>query len=244
METWNENSSSIFVDYGEMFTPRRTEIAEIMLQLIPIRHEKPFLVVDIGCGTGWLLEAVLQHFPSATAIGLDGSPVMLGRATERLSRFGNRVSLRAFRLENNDWVNNLSDVTCFLSTLAIHHLYGHQKHRLFVSLKERLINGGGLLITDLIMPTSAIERRYLSTSWDAAVRSQSLAIHGDLSGFRRFQSEEWNYFTFPDDVVDHPSSLLDQLNWLKGAGYSGVDVFWMLAGHAIFGGYKGTTESE
>jgi hypothetical protein len=32
--------------------------------------------------------------------------------------------------------------------------------------------------------------------------------------------------------------LLDQLKWLEGAGFVDVDVYWMRAGHAIFGGRK------
>jgi hypothetical protein len=38
--------------------------------------------------------------------------------------------------------------------------------------------------------------------------------------------------------MDHPSPFLDQLNWFEAAGFQQVDVFWMQAGHAIYGGYK------
>jgi tRNA (cmo5U34)-methyltransferase len=31
---------------------------------------------------------------------------------------------------------------------------------------------------------------------------------------------------------------MDQLEWLELAGFSCVDLFWMRAGHAIFGGWK------
>ncbi len=49
--------------------------------------------------------------------------------------------------------------------------------------------------------------------------------------------EEWNYYRFPDPS-DRPSPLIDQLVWLKEAGFEVVDCFWVQAGHAIFGGYK------
>ena len=32
--------------------------------------------------------------------------------------------------------------------------------------------------------------------------------------------------------------LRDQLKWLEQAGFVDVDVFWMQAGHALFGGRK------
>ncbi len=50
-------------------------------------------------------------------------------------------------------------------------------------------------------------------------------------------SEAWNYYRFPD-AGDRPSPLVDQLAWLKEAGFAIVDCFWLQAGHAIFGGFK------
>ncbi len=46
-------------------------------------------------------------------------------------------------------------------------------------------------------------------------------------------------YRYPDvDDIDKPSRLLDQLKWLEQAGFADVDVFWMQAGHALFGGRK------
>ncbi len=53
-------------------------------------------------------------------------------------------------------------------------------------------------------------------------------------------SEEWNFYRYPDeDDWDKPSKLHEQLNWIVAAGYDVADCFWMQAGHAIYGGYKG-----
>jgi len=45
-------------------------------------------------------------------------------------------------------------------------------------------------------------------------------------------------YRFPDPA-DSPSPLFDQLVWPRDAGYEGTDCFWMRAGHAIYGGFKG-----
>jgi hypothetical protein len=44
------------------------------------------------------------------------------------------------------------------------------------------------------------------------------------------------YRYFDPDDIDRPSRLFDQLKWLERAGFVDVDVYWMQAGHAIFGG--------
>jgi tRNA (cmo5U34)-methyltransferase len=38
--------------------------------------------------------------------------------------------------------------------------------------------------------------------------------------------------------MDKPSPIFEQLKWLETAGFTAVDVYWMQAGHAIYGGQK------
>jgi hypothetical protein len=45
-----------------------------------------------------------------------------------------------------------------------------------------------------------------------------------------------DYYRHPDPL-DRPSGLFEQLRWLAEAGFTGVDCFWMSAGHAVYGGY-------
>ena len=48
---------------------------------------------------------------------------------------------------------------------------------------------------------------------------------------------EDNSQTFPDPM-DKPSGLFEQLGWLEAAGFEAVDVYWLKAGHAIYGGQR------
>jgi tRNA (cmo5U34)-methyltransferase len=38
--------------------------------------------------------------------------------------------------------------------------------------------------------------------------------------------------------MDMPSTVSEHIEWLTEAGFAGVDVFWLRAGHAVYGGYK------
>lgn len=109
---------------------------------------------------------------------------------------------------------------------------------LYAELLKRLEPGGALLMADLIEPTSEAQRRYLARAWDAAVRKQSLGLTGDSRAYEQFRAEQWNLFEYPDPEVDKPSTLPDHMRWLTEAGYAGVDVFWLQAGHAVFGRYR------
>lgn len=235
--TWQESNSRTFIDLGRVLTPSRDEIERTILDLIPAELEAPFLAVEIGTGAGWLSAALLHRFPAARVVGLDGSPTMLEQAGETLAPFTGRFELRRFQLEDPAWLTDLRDVRCFVSCLVIHHLDGVGKQRLFRDLHDRLEPEGALLIADCLEPTGDQERLYMAARWDEAVRRQSLEMTGSLDAYQSFLDDHWNYYLHPDPL-DKPSPLPDQLRWLEEAGFTGVDAFWVNAGHGVYGGYR------
>ncbi|MGI8857584.1 MAG: methyltransferase domain-containing protein [Thermomicrobiales bacterium] len=237
---WQEADSRLFVDSGRIYTPNRDAITRTFLGLIPAERDDAFHSVEIGHGQGWLMDAILQHYPNARMIGVDGSDAMRDAATALLAPHTGRFDLRPFRLEDDTWLDALAEpIRCFVSCLVIHHLDGPGKRALFAQLYRHLEPGGALLIADIVEPTSAWGRRMMAGAYDAAVRRQSLSFTGTLAAFEQFQADQWNIFTYPDPELDKPSTVPEQLGWLTDAGFTGVDVFWATAGHALYGGYKG-----
>ncbi len=238
--SWQESDSAFFLDRGRIFTPDRDTIARTFVDLIPVHRDDAFCGVEIGHGQGWLMDTVLRRYPHARMIGLDGSDAMRDAATTALAPHAGRFELRPFRLEDDAWLDAITEpVRCFVSCLVIHHLDGPGKQALFATLYRHLEPGGALLIADIVEPTSVWGRQMMARAYDDTVRRQSLAITGNLAIFERFQADHWNIFTYPDPDFDKPSTVPEQLGWLAEAGFTGVDVFWATAGHALFGGYKG-----
>ena len=235
---WSEADSLHFIDRGQIHTPMRGEIRETILDLIPAEREERFLAVELGTGSGWLSEAILERFPRARVLGLDGSPAMLKETRIRLQRFEGRFELQRFQLGDTAWRAALgANVRCCVSSLVIHHLDAAGKQALYRDLYGHLEANGAVLIADLVAPRSERERRYMSQRWDAEVKRQSLAITGSLDAHQEFVERHSNWYEYPDPM-DMPSSVPDHLTWLSEAGFVGVDVFWARAGHAIYGGYK------
>jgi trans-aconitate 2-methyltransferase len=54
--------------------------------------EPDAIVLDAGCGSGRVTEAILQRFPTVRVIALDASAAMLARAADRLAPYGSRVA--------------------------------------------------------------------------------------------------------------------------------------------------------
>ncbi|HWI53242.1 MAG TPA: class I SAM-dependent methyltransferase [Symbiobacteriaceae bacterium] len=237
MEQWTEANSRQFLSFADIITPLRTEQLTMVSRLVPARPDEEFLMVELGCGGGDLAACLLERFPRARYLGLDGSATMLETAARRLAAHADRVTLQPFRLEEFRTLAMPSPVRLFVSSLVIHHLDHDEKAALYGDLHRRLAPGGALLLADLVQPAARVAYDAIAANWDDVAREQSQAMTGSLDTFRQFKAEGWNYYTDPDPM-DKPASLFDQLKWLEQIGYRQVDCFWQRGGHAIFGGYK------
>lgn len=237
---WDETDSREFIDSGHLFVPDREEQIATVLDLIPeLPKSGEGLLVDLCCGAGPLTAALLERFPRARVLAMDLSPAMLEHVRSTLSGAGDRLQTRQFDLSDTSWRRFPEPVHAFVSSLAIHHLDGEGKRRLFCDLAAALAPGGAVVIADLVRPASPAGQALAAKAWDEAVRRRSLEIAGDLAPYKIFQEELWNFYSDPDpDPIDQPSPLINQLQWLAEAGLIGVEVHWMKAGHAIFSGFR------
>jgi tRNA (cmo5U34)-methyltransferase len=234
--SWDEADSQDFIDFGSFFVPDREEQIAILRDLVP-PAEPGAHFVELCCGEGLLSGALLERFPEAMVHAYDGSTAMLEAAAARLAGHGERFDVQQFDLADSRWRRFPWPVHAVLSSLAVHHLDGPAKAALFADLHAALAPGGVLLLADLVLPVHPQGHAVAARCWDEAVRKRTLATGGDPTAYEIFRQERWNYYTDPDPG-DQPSPLFDQLQWLAAAGFSAVDVFWMKAGHAIYGGVK------
>lgn len=233
---WSEQNSRDFIDFGSYYVPDRDEQIQAICNLASYAKVNRD-IIELCCGPGLLAKALLERLPHSRLLGYDGSLVMLAQANKTLEEFGERFSSRQFLLESSDWRVPDQQAHLIVSSLAIHHLDDQEKEILYRDLYKMLAPGGMLIIADIVLPAGQTGTRLAAAAWDSAVRTQALAADGNLDMFHRFNTDRWNLFRFPDDM-DKPSVLSDQLKWLQDAGFIFADVYWMKAGHAIFGAQK------
>ena len=238
MDNWNEEDSAVYRALAEVAVPRREEQLATLLCLLPFGRDDAFRIVDLGCGEGVLEYAALTAFPNASVVALDGSESMREHASELLKPFGGRVDVREFALESDEWRGELDGADCVASSLVVHHLNDDGKRRLFREAYGRMNDGGALMLIDCMQPERVEGVSLFADAYDDISRRQSVERTGDTALYDRFVEEKWNIFRHPE-----PSEMLaplsHQLAWLADAGFVGVDCFWLNAGYAVFGGYKG-----
>ena len=234
---WTEEDSALYRELSAVAVPRREEQLAALIALLPFGRDEEFRVVELGCGEGVLAAAVLDAYPHASVLALDGSASMLGETSARLERFGERARLGEFDLGASHWRSRMAGADAVVSSLAIHHLSGDGKRRLFEDVSRETTDRSALLIVDVIEPSKAEAWGYYADVYDMAAERRSREQTGSEELYQRLVEEEWNFFRFPEPG-EMPSPLFDQLAWLREAGFASADCFWLLAGHAVYGGYK------
>jgi len=235
---WSEETSLVFVNYGRYFIPEREYQMQVISELLSTLKGQN-QIVDLCCGEGLLDELILDSHPAFTLQGFDGSVEMLHRAQERLSRFGGRFTCQRFELASSEWRKPQQTINAVISSMAIHHLTGSQKHKLFTDVFQMLAPYGIFIVADIVAHLDKMGENQTAEALDAIVRRRSIELDGNTAAFDFFRKERWNIFRYLDpEDIDKPSPLFDQLKWLEQSGFSNVDVHWMLAGHTIFSARK------
>jgi len=240
-QTWSEETSASFIAYGRFFNPERERQFDVIGDLVTagVSAETRPLFVELCSGAGDLAAYLLGRFPAARYLALDGSPAMLAETARQCAALRDRLTTQRFDLGSDDWRQLREQPRAVVSSLAVHHLDGAGKRKLFRDLHGLLAPGGAFVLADIMRPTSQAGFSVAAEAYERAVAERSLKERGDLSMLEKLRELRWNYFRYPDDdAVDKPSTVAEHLKWLEEAGFRGVDVYWAIAGHAIVSGVK------
>jgi len=151
---WNTNKAARAFDAAaEYIHPHYLEIQDEILRLLGLRDPAATLVVDLGGGSGRLMQRVLELLPQATAVVIDQSESFLALAEERLSHLGNRAKFLQSRLQD-DWGKELPQpADAIVSMSAIHHLMPDEKRSLYTRCHDYLAPKGVLYNGDEVRLT-------------------------------------------------------------------------------------------
>lgn len=191
----------------------------IVRSFVPKHPEEPFRYLNVGSGDGRLDDVLLERFTAAAATLLDGSPLMLERAMERLQRFGSRVTAVRGDLSSPSWREAVeAPFDLVVSTIAVHNLADPARiRRLYAEIYDVVAEGGFFMNFDYVrVPSPRVRELVAWASGDPEAGYLSRSTGGQASG-----------------------SLDEQLGWLREAGFAPVDCFWKEFQATLFGGFKG-----
>ena len=183
-------------------------------------------LLDVGCGAGNYSLKLLQHLPGLNVTLVDLSRNMLNRSVERVGA-ATTGSVSAVQGDVREIQIPAQSVDIILAAAVLHHLRTDDEWRaVFRMFFEALRPGGSFWIFDLVEHTLPEVQRiqwrmygeYLSRLKDDTYRDQVYAYI---------------------EREDTPKPLMFQLDMLREAGFSRVEVLHKHSCFAAFGGVKG-----
>ena len=218
----------------QVLVPQYDFMQDEVLRIVPLDRESPARFVDLGAGSGILLEKVLTRWSGAVGYWVDYSPDFYEVAQRRLGRFDDRVEYVLSSLDA-DWESKVGgQVDAILSMSAIHHLTEHEKKNLYRRCWAMLRPGGWFFNIDEMQTMHGDAYLASMRFWIRHVEEAASGIDAQHRPFYEQWTEHFdNWKQRNVDNIDRPKVKGDdihqdftrQVQWLKEAGFSNADVF-------------------
>jgi tRNA (cmo5U34)-methyltransferase len=215
--------------------PFAAEQIEVMLRVIQARQAPVNRILDLGCGSGVLAQAILTRYPQAQCVLVDFSEPMLDAARAQLGEREPRPQFALADLGLPDWRRGLTgtfDVA--VSGYAIHHLSDQRKRDLYAEIFALLATGGAFInIEHVASPTPWVER-----ICDELMIDSLHAFHGRQGSSKTRQQVADEFVHRPDKAANILAPVEAQCDWLRACGFVDVDCYFKVFELAVFGGRR------
>jgi SAM-dependent methyltransferase len=231
---WNTSEAAEAFDRAaEYIHPLYLTVQDEVLANLPFAADEAFLLVDLGAGSGRLVERVLTAYPNSYAVLIDQSEPFLAIAERRLHAFGDRATFLQCRLQF-EWPavfsREPSVPRAIVSMSAIHHLDPGEKQSLFARCYNALAPGGVFINGDEYRPESDDE--YLAAMRWWCDQKNAAEASGQIPKSFTPMFEAWydrNIRRFGEPKKsgdDCHETVAVQMEYLRAAGFVGVRMTW------------------
>lgn len=217
-----EEAAGIFDQHVLRAVPFYKDMLDALISAIPFDNDKRIRVADLGCGTGTIAKRIKERYPKAAITCVDFAENMIKIAKDKLNAFDD-ISYAVSDCRN---FNYSSGYDVIVSSLTLHHIrVEDEKKKLFKNAFEGLNRNGVFYLADLVLASNDYLQKLNMKKW--------ADFQSNQCNQAEIQEREKRYNT-----EDHPFRLMDEIEWLKNAGFREVDVIWKYYHFAVYGGQK------
>jgi tRNA (cmo5U34)-methyltransferase len=220
----------------DIMHPNRHKMADIIESVLSVGDASPRQVIDIGTGTGFLVDRLLRAFPDLCVIAIDGAQQMVDLARTRLGPLAQRVDFRIGDFRSLDVLcAGVGAVDAVVSAYALHHLSSNEKSEVLRAAHGHIKPGGWFLNADLtLMENDELEKFAQRMRVDGIVRRASGrdARFADAKSTRQFLDD------LERNEGDQPLRPAEDLRLLYEAGFAHVTTFWRETREVVYGGVR------
>lgn len=217
-----EEEAEIFDELIRTIIPFYKDMVDSLVLSLPFNQKEGIKVLDLGCGTGNISLKVKERFPSGHITCVDLAENMIKMAESKLSPYRD-VEFITADFRDLDYKEEYDAV---ISSLALHHLQPGDQKSFYRRINHFLKMGGVFYTADIVLgSTSYLKEIYLDKWVEFMLENHS-------------QEEVEKIWLPKHREEDHPSPLINHVQWLKEAGFTDVDMVWKYYMFGVYGGKK------
>lgn len=201
-----------------------------MAALLPFGGQESFTFADLGAGAGAASRMILDLYPRSTAILADFSAEMMRVGEREMGRFAGRYRYVTFDMSaGGEWPAAIPPaLDAVVTSMCVHHLPDERKQGLFAEIFGHLAPGGWYLNYDPVRGDDSV----VEATWER------VSDHDDPEAAARRQHRSPVDQTRWDNHLRYIIPLGRQLDYLRSAGFEGIDVYWKQLENVIYGGRR------
>lgn len=220
----------------EIMHPLRWKMIEVALEIFPFHQTRSLRALDLGVGSGAFSKRLLEKYPNAELVAIDGAASMLDLAKSRIGELVQRVEwvLSDFRMIPTTILRpDTFDVV--ISSYALHHLNAQEKLAVVKSIVQAIKPGGWFLNADIVRAEDPdVEQRIQE------IRVKDVTDRAPAQDKRFYCTEATRQFLDKLEATeqDQPQTLNRDISILHESGILNAEVFWKEYREAVIGGSK------
>jgi hypothetical protein len=200
-----------------------------MAALLPFGAEDTFTFLDLGAGAGAASRAVLDAYPRSTGILADFSAAMRGVGEQEMAPYAGRYRYVEYDMSASDWPAAIpATLGAVVTSLCVHHLPDERKQALFAEIFDHLGPGCWYVNYDPVRTDDPV----VTAAWERVTDARD--PEAAAKRLHRTPDEQARW----DNHVRFISPLPRQLDYLRSAGFQGIDVYWKQLDYVVYGGCR------
>jgi tRNA (cmo5U34)-methyltransferase len=198
-------------------------------ELLPFDEQDAFTFLDLGAGTGAAARGILDLHPRSTAILTDFSAQMMSEGQREMQDYEGRFQYVEFDMSTSSWPAAIpATLDAVVTSMCIHHLPDDRKQGLFAEIFEHLAPGGWYVNYDPVSSADPV----VEATWERVNDRDDPEAAGKR--LHRSPQEQHRFENHTRYVIP----LAQQLDYLRSAGFQGVDVYWKHLENVIYAGRR------
>jgi tRNA (cmo5U34)-methyltransferase len=215
-----DDISKKYDEQRKKFIPCFDDFYRVSVSVASANVENPE-ILDIGAGTGLLSAFLMERYPEASFTLIDISEKMLDVAKDRF-RGNSNVKYIVADYSKYQFAEKYDMV---VSALSIHHLKDEEKKEIYKKSYSLLKQNGILINADQVYGETLFIENLNKKIWRQYIEDSGLPEEEILAGYERIK-------------LDKESTLHQQMNWLKEAGFCDISCIYKFYQFAVMFGRK------